>query len=181
MVTSNLSNIAFHGYTFTGLQSPHCNKTPFIFLFWELCGLSPNFHIHVSVSDWSPYCIWLQKNWQTDPGNIEIENWEAEHYNYILEIRRLHSFISGNTYTGTRQLYWILTGPSFAVRVYNVGYWAYSAFWFLRKRTYWCKEGYHLRSTIEIQRILRVSDSYPAFFLLIATTSNKIFLKVQKL
>ena len=28
---------------------------------------------------------------------------------------------------------------------------------------------------------LRLSDSYPAFFLLIATTSNKNFLKVQKL
>jgi hypothetical protein len=27
----------------------------------------------------------------------------------------------------------------------------------------------------------RLSDPYPAFFLLIATTSNKIFLKVQKL
>jgi hypothetical protein len=29
--------------------------------------------------------------------------------------------------------------------------------------------------------LLRLSDSYPAFFLLIATTSNKNFLKVQKL
>jgi hypothetical protein len=29
--------------------------------------------------------------------------------------------------------------------------------------------------------ILGLSDSYPAFFLLIATTSNKNFLKVQKL
>jgi hypothetical protein len=29
----------------------HCNENPFyIFLFWELRGLSPNFHIHVSVS-----------------------------------------------------------------------------------------------------------------------------------
>ncbi len=32
---------------------PHCNENPiYLFLFWELCqGLSPNFHIHVSVSD----------------------------------------------------------------------------------------------------------------------------------
>ncbi len=30
----------------------HCNgNSVYIFLFWELCGLSPNFHIHVSVSD----------------------------------------------------------------------------------------------------------------------------------
>ncbi len=30
---------------------PHCNANPiYIFLFWELRGLSPNFHTHVSVS-----------------------------------------------------------------------------------------------------------------------------------
>ncbi len=30
----------------------HCNENPtYIFLFWEERGLSPNFHIHVSVSD----------------------------------------------------------------------------------------------------------------------------------
>ncbi len=30
----------------------HCKENPiYVFLFWELCGLSPNFHIHVSVSD----------------------------------------------------------------------------------------------------------------------------------
>jgi hypothetical protein len=30
----------------------HCNENPiYVFLFWELCRLSPNFHIHVSVSD----------------------------------------------------------------------------------------------------------------------------------
>jgi hypothetical protein len=28
----------------------HCNENPiYLFLFWELCGLSPNFHIHVPV------------------------------------------------------------------------------------------------------------------------------------
>ena len=32
--------------------SSHCNENPiYVFLFWELRGLSPNFHIHVSVSD----------------------------------------------------------------------------------------------------------------------------------
>jgi hypothetical protein len=30
----------------------HCNKNPnYVFLLWELRGLSPNFHIHLSVSD----------------------------------------------------------------------------------------------------------------------------------
>jgi hypothetical protein len=29
----------------------HCNENPiYVFPFWESCGLSPNFHIHVSVS-----------------------------------------------------------------------------------------------------------------------------------
>ncbi len=29
----------------------HCNENPiYVFLFWEMRGLSPNFHIHVSVS-----------------------------------------------------------------------------------------------------------------------------------
>jgi hypothetical protein len=33
-------------------ESIHCNENPiYVFLFWELRGLSPNFHIHVSVSD----------------------------------------------------------------------------------------------------------------------------------
>jgi hypothetical protein len=45
----------------------------------------------------------------------KCRNWETEHYNSVLEITRLHSFISGNTWMGTRHLYWILTGPSFAV------------------------------------------------------------------
>ncbi len=36
----------------TGTTVLHCNgNSVYIFLFWELRGLSPNFHIHVSVSD----------------------------------------------------------------------------------------------------------------------------------
>jgi hypothetical protein len=52
-----------------------CNENPiYVFLFRELGGLSPNFHIHVSVSDLQiprigPH-IWLQQNRQTNPGNI---------------------------------------------------------------------------------------------------------------
>ncbi len=41
--------------------------------------------------------------------------WETENYNSDLEIMRPRSFIFGNTEIQTRHLYWILTGPSFAV------------------------------------------------------------------
>jgi hypothetical protein len=53
----------------------HCNENPiYVFLFWALRGLSPNFHIPVSVSDLhipriGPH-IWLQQNRQTYPRNI---------------------------------------------------------------------------------------------------------------
>jgi hypothetical protein len=53
----------------------HCKENPiYVFLFWELRSLSPNFHIHVSVSDLyipriGPH-ISLQQNRQTDSGNI---------------------------------------------------------------------------------------------------------------
>jgi hypothetical protein len=53
----------------------HCKENPiYVFLFWELRGLSPNFHIHVSVSDLyipriGPH-ISPQHDRQTDPGNI---------------------------------------------------------------------------------------------------------------
>ncbi len=54
---------------------PHCNKNPiYVFLFWELRGLSPNFHIHVSVSHLyipriGPHKYFLQPNRQIDRGN----------------------------------------------------------------------------------------------------------------
>ncbi len=53
----------------------HCNENSiYVFLFSELHGLSPHFHIHMPVSDLyipriGPH-IWLQQNRQTDPGNI---------------------------------------------------------------------------------------------------------------
>jgi hypothetical protein len=53
----------------------HCKENSnYVFLFWELRGLSPNFHINVSVSHMyipriGPH-ISLQQNRQTDPGNI---------------------------------------------------------------------------------------------------------------
>jgi hypothetical protein len=53
----------------------YCNENHiYVFLFWELRGLSPNFHIHVSVSDLYIPRIgphnWLQQNRHTDPGKI---------------------------------------------------------------------------------------------------------------
>ncbi len=60
---------------------PHCRENPiYVFLFWELRGLSPNFHMYVSVSDLcisriSPH-IWLQQNRQTDPVNTLLYLWE---------------------------------------------------------------------------------------------------------
>jgi hypothetical protein len=55
----------------------HCNeKNAYVFPEKELRGLSPNFHIHVSVRDlYIPGIgpqIFLQQNRQTDPGNIYI-------------------------------------------------------------------------------------------------------------
>ncbi len=54
------------------LQCVHFNEDPiYLFLFWELRDLSPNFNIHVSVRDLyiSRICpqSWLQQNRQTDP------------------------------------------------------------------------------------------------------------------
>jgi hypothetical protein len=40
------------------IYTVHCNENPiYVFLFWELRGLSPNFHIHVSASDL--YITWI--------------------------------------------------------------------------------------------------------------------------
>jgi hypothetical protein len=55
----------------------HCKENPiYVFLFWELRGLSPNFHIDVSVSDlYTPRIgphISLKQNGQTYPGNANI-------------------------------------------------------------------------------------------------------------
>jgi hypothetical protein len=61
-------------HAFTGV---HCKENLiYVFLFWELRGLSTNFHIHVSMSDLyipriGPH-IFLQQNSQIDRGNIQI-------------------------------------------------------------------------------------------------------------
>jgi hypothetical protein len=52
----------------------NCNENPInVVLLWDLRGLSPNFHIHVSVSDLRipriGLHIWLQQNRHINPGN----------------------------------------------------------------------------------------------------------------
>jgi hypothetical protein len=53
-------------------SSIHCKENPvYVFLFWKLRGLSPNFHFHVSLRDLYTTIIslhiFLQQNRQTDP------------------------------------------------------------------------------------------------------------------
>ncbi len=50
---------------------PHCNENPiYVFLFWELLGLCPNFHIHVSVNDLYIPRISCSRIRQTVFGNV---------------------------------------------------------------------------------------------------------------
>jgi hypothetical protein len=67
-------------------QNTHCNENPiYVFFFWELRGLSPNFHIHVSVSDvysifpgLVPH-IFLQQNRQINCAKNENINGSQTH------------------------------------------------------------------------------------------------------
>ncbi len=90
---------------------PHCTKNQiYAFPEMKLRGLVPNsysnvqLYIHVFVKRF----IYTQI--------YECGNQATEQYNSVLQITRLRSFISGSTLIGTRHLYWILIGPSFAVR-----------------------------------------------------------------
>ncbi len=57
-------------FSYLDIVRVQCKKNPiYVFLFWELHGLGPNFHIHVSMS--GPH-IFLQKERQIDRGNIYI-------------------------------------------------------------------------------------------------------------
>ncbi len=82
----------------TNLLFLHCKENPiYVFLFWELRGLSPSFHIHVSVSHfiysqdqstYFPAAELADQSWKyINLSQIyECRNWETEHYNYTLEI-----------------------------------------------------------------------------------------------
>jgi hypothetical protein len=46
-----IGKFLFYKKIILSTASNHCNENPiYVFLFWELRGLGPNFHIHVSVS-----------------------------------------------------------------------------------------------------------------------------------
>jgi hypothetical protein len=76
----------------------HCNgNSVYIFLFWELRGLSPNFHIHVSMSDLyipriGPHISSSRKCRTIHRGNIQFVQ---RHMMWKLELRPRYSF-SGN-------------------------------------------------------------------------------------
>jgi hypothetical protein len=65
----------FEPQQYEKISTVHSNENPIsVFLFWELRGLSSNFHIHMSVSDLyiprnGPH-IFLQQNKQIHRGNI---------------------------------------------------------------------------------------------------------------
>jgi hypothetical protein len=54
------------------VKAAHCKENPiYVFHFWELCRLSPNFRIHVSVSDlYIPRIGPPFRIGRPDPGNI---------------------------------------------------------------------------------------------------------------
>jgi hypothetical protein len=66
--------LVLNGTVHSILLLVHCKENAiYVFLFWELRGLSPNFHIHVFLSD---LCIprigppiFPAAEQQTDPGN----------------------------------------------------------------------------------------------------------------
>jgi hypothetical protein len=73
--TKRISNMVLKQKVFfSTIVQPHCNENLiYVLLFWELCDLSPNFHINVSVSDLyipriRPHTF-LQQNRQTNSGN----------------------------------------------------------------------------------------------------------------
>ncbi len=100
----------------------HCPWTEnpiYVFPEMKLRGLIPNSHIQVSVSHLYIPRIGAAANRKTDL----TETWmwklgDRPHCNSILEIKRPLSFISVNIVIGTRHLYYILTGPLFAVHTY---------------------------------------------------------------
>ncbi len=80
--------------TYTG---QHCNENPiYVFLSWELRGLSPSFHIHVSVSDSYIPRIGLHIFFRRNGRSIErIYKSLTDTWMWKLRLRQRNSF-SGN-------------------------------------------------------------------------------------
>ncbi len=90
-------------------------KSDYVFPEMKLWGLVPNACIcegFIYFPDRSAYLTAAKladRSWEyINRSQIhECGNWETDHYNFVLEIRRPHSFISGNTQIGTRHLFYI--------------------------------------------------------------------------
>ncbi len=80
-----------------GFFAVHCNgNSTYVFLFWELHGLSPNFHIHVSVSDlYIPKIDPHISSSRKDRPIVGIYNSLTDTWMYKLGLRPQYSF-SGN-------------------------------------------------------------------------------------
>ncbi len=84
------------------IRMVHCNENPiYVFLFSELCGLSPNFHIHVLVRD---LCIYSQDRSTYFPAAEQADrSWKYINLNVGTRRQNIifcfgnNSFISGNT------------------------------------------------------------------------------------
>jgi hypothetical protein len=98
-------------YTHTGIldiDGPHCTGNPiYVFPEKELRGLSPNFYIYVSVRDLClrriVHIIGCRKidrpilKIYKSHRYMSVGIWETVHYNSVLKIWRLQSYISENT------------------------------------------------------------------------------------
>ncbi len=82
-------------YSFSGNCAASVPNPIYVFLFWELHGLSPNIHIHLSVCDIpriNPHisCSRIGRLILEIYINLsyinECRNWETNHYNSVLEI-----------------------------------------------------------------------------------------------
>ncbi len=87
----------------------HCNEYPiYVLPEKEVHGLSPNSYIqHLCVCERFKLYIptylaaekWADRSWEHINLSqiLEFRNWQTEHYNSVLEITGLYSFIFGNT------------------------------------------------------------------------------------
>jgi hypothetical protein len=92
------------------LKAHYYENPIYVFLFWELRGLSPSFHIHVSVSDLyisriGPH-IFLQKNREIGTGGraIPFLGIFVSNFRYcIFTVRRTGSKFEAGGYDNYRQ------------------------------------------------------------------------------
>ncbi len=105
----------------------HCKENSiYVFLFWVLRGLGPNFHIHVPVIDlYIPRVrthiscsrkgrLILEIQYINLSQIYECRNWETEHYNSVLEITvsflGIHKWEPG-IYVGFSSALYLQCGP----------------------------------------------------------------------